>query len=89
MERVDSNLDKRLEAWRRGAASIEEIQQLAADLGKQDYKAGVSALMAFLDHSDRIIRYNAGVSLTFCMHHLLCDWAPPADVDSRPGRRLP
>jgi HEAT repeat protein len=71
MEKSDDNLDKRLGAWRRGAASVDEIRQLAADLGKEDYEPGVPGLMALLDHNDRIVRYNAGVSLAFRMHHLL------------------
>jgi len=71
LEKRDDQLERSLDAWKRGSLSVEEIQQLAADLGAQDYEPGVSALLALLDHNDRIVRYNAGVSLTFDMRYLL------------------
>ncbi len=65
MENQEKDFERRLLAWRQGLASIEEVQQLAADTGKQQYTPGVPALLELLNHDDAIVRYNAGMSLTF------------------------
>jgi HEAT repeat protein len=86
---LQSNLERDLESWRQGCASIDQIRSLAADLGNQHYTAGISALMLLLDHGDEIVRYNAVNSLAFEFHHkpaadrLLAMLADDPDDDSR------
>jgi HEAT repeat protein len=63
------NLRQALETWRRGGASVREIQSLAADLGNQHFAPGIPTLIQLLDHEDEIVRYNAVNSLAFEFHY--------------------
>ena len=58
-----------LDAWKEGCASLDEIRDLAADLGNAHYAHGIPALLELLDNGDEIVRYNAINSLGFEFNH--------------------
>ncbi len=65
----DDVLEKELENWRRGTASLKDIITLSRELGEQRHIPGIPALVEFLDHEDEIVRYNAAMSLGFNFEH--------------------
>ena len=65
MSQSKKDLEKELEKWRRGRATLEEIRSLPPRLGKSDFAPGIPVVLKLLDHEDEIVRYNAVVSLSF------------------------
>jgi HEAT repeat protein len=89
MDQHDKDIQKALENWQQGRASLDQVRKLATDLGEQHFTAGVPVLTQLLDHEDEIVRYNATMSLGFELHHkpatnrLLAVLAEDTDEDVR------
>ena len=65
----DNNLERALDRWRQGIASLDEIRTLSQELGNQHFAPGIPALMQLLDNEDEIVRYNAAMALGFELHY--------------------
>lgn len=89
MEQLDDSLERALEDWRQGRASLDQTRKLASELGERRFEAGIPALVQLLDHDDEIVRYHAAMSLGFDLDYrpatnkLLTMLAEDSDEDVR------
>ncbi|HEX3740509.1 MAG TPA: HEAT repeat domain-containing protein [Terriglobales bacterium] len=69
MEQLNNSLERALENWRQGRASLDQVRKLAGELGERHFEAGIPALVQLLDHDDEIVRYHAAMSLGFDLNY--------------------
>lgn len=89
MEQLDDSMERVLEDWRQGRASLDQLRKLAGEVGERHFAAGIPALVQLLDHDDEIVRYHAAMSLGFDLNYkpatnkLLAMLADDTDEDVR------
>jgi HEAT repeat protein len=89
MGQADDSMKQAVKNWQEGRASLDQIRDLAADLGNQHFEPGIPIAVELLDHEDEIVRYNAAMSVAFGFHHtpaagkLLAMLAADPDEDCR------
>lgn len=89
MQQSNDSIERALQGWRGGRASLEEIRALSREIASAHYDPGIPALTQLLNHEDEIVRYNAVVALGFdfgyrpATERLLEMLANDNDVDCR------
>jgi HEAT repeat protein len=65
MNEYETNLQKEIKIYRGNRATLDQLRDLAANIGDQGCLAEAHILVELLHHPDEIVRYHATISLGF------------------------